>query len=52
MSLKDGAWLDASTRVVVVEFTLFNPNVLLILAGRLIVEFYPTGQLIPSHRFA
>uniref|UniRef100_A0A7S1N9G3 Polycystin cation channel PKD1/PKD2 domain-containing protein n=1 Tax=Eutreptiella gymnastica TaxID=73025 RepID=A0A7S1N9G3_9EUGL len=47
-SLKDNTWVDASTRVVVVEFTLFNPNVLLILAGRMIVEFYPTGQLLPS----
>eukprot|EP01012_Entosiphon_sulcatum_P018547 TRINITY_DN2327_c0_g1_i2.p1 TRINITY_DN2327_c0_g1~~TRINITY_DN2327_c0_g1_i2.p1 ORF type:complete len:683 (+),score=89.56 TRINITY_DN2327_c0_g1_i2:348-2396(+) len=46
--LKAGRWIDAQTRAVVVEFTLYNPNIRIICAIQLLVEFFPSGTVATS----
>ena len=36
-------WIDGQTRAVVIQFTIYNPNVQLFTAGTLLTEFLPTG---------
>ena len=38
-------WIDGQTRAVIVEFTLYNPNVQLFTAVSLLAEFMPTGGM-------
>eukprot|EP00668_Euglena_longa_P001127 GGOE01001345.1.p1 GENE.GGOE01001345.1~~GGOE01001345.1.p1 ORF type:complete len:861 (-),score=284.46 GGOE01001345.1:30-2579(-) len=39
-----GAW----TRAMIIDFTLYNSNTYLLLACRILVEFYPIGQILSS----
>jgi hypothetical protein len=43
--LKASAWLDAQTRALFVEFSLFLPSSNLLLAARLVVEVHPVGTI-------
>lgn len=45
LQLKDNNWIDIATRAVMIDFTLYNPNVHLIVAVELVVERYATGLL-------
>lgn len=49
--LREYLWIDRSTRVVMVDFTVYNANVNLFCAVRLAFEFQPTGGLLLSSSF-
>ena len=49
--LKLNTWLDRSTRVVMLDFTVYNANINMFCQIRLIVEFPTTGGAIPSWEF-
>ncbi len=38
-------WIDRQTRAVIVEFSIFNPNINLVGVAEIIVEFLPRSQL-------
>ena len=44
-------WIDRSTRVVMVDFTVYNANVNLFCVVKLAFEFPPTGGLMLSSSF-
>lgn len=44
-------WIDGQTRAVIIQLTLYNPNVQLFTAVTLLTEFLSTGGVIPQHRF-
>jgi len=44
-SLEEWYWLDVATRAVIVEFSVVNPNINIIINERLLFEFGPTGSL-------
>uniref|UniRef100_A0A8D2J050 Polycystin 2 like 1, transient receptor potential cation channel n=1 Tax=Varanus komodoensis TaxID=61221 RepID=A0A8D2J050_VARKO len=46
--LKDNLWLDRGTRVVFIDFSVYNANINLFCVLRLVVEFPATGGAIPS----
>jgi hypothetical protein len=48
--LHEWGWVDVQTRALVVEVNVFNPNVNIIIANRLLFEFSPTGKLLPTHQ--
>nr|CAB3264909.1 polycystin-2-like [Phallusia mammillata] len=50
-SLKANLWLERGTRVVFVDFTVYNANINLFCVVRLVVEFPPTGGAVPSWKF-
>ncbi|XP_078087585.1 polycystin-2-like protein 1 [Mustelus asterias] len=49
--LKSKLWLDSGSRAVFIDFTVYNANVNLFTAIRLLVEFPATGGAIPSSEF-
>nr|XP_054378752.1 polycystic kidney disease 2-like 1 protein isoform X7 [Pongo abelii] len=46
--LQEGLWLDRGTRVVFIDFSVYNANINLFCVLRLVVEFPATGGAIPS----
>ncbi|XP_074855560.1 polycystin-2-like protein 1 [Carettochelys insculpta] len=46
--LKENLWLDRGTRVVFIDFSVYNANINLFCVLRLVVEFPATGGAIPS----
>ncbi|KAK7810931.1 hypothetical protein U0070_013585 [Myodes glareolus] len=46
--LREGLWLDRGTRVVFIDFSVYNANINLFCVLRLVVEFPATGGTIPS----
>jgi hypothetical protein len=49
--LQLNSWIDSQTRAVLIEFSIFNPNINLVSAAEIIVEFLPTGSILTSARF-
>ena len=49
--LRQLQWIDDRTRAVMIQFTLYNPNVQLFTSATLLVEFLSTGGLHPQSRF-
>ncbi|EAW49833.1 polycystin 2 like 1, transient receptor potential cation channel [Homo sapiens] len=47
-ALQEGLWLDRGTRVVFIDFSVYNANINLFCVLRLVVEFPATGGAIPS----
>ncbi|XP_075072553.1 polycystin-2-like protein 1 isoform X3 [Mixophyes fleayi] len=47
-NLKNNLWLDRGTRVVFIDFSVYNANINLFCVLRLVVEFPATGGAIPS----
>eukprot|EP01063_Lacrimia_lanifica_P012712 TRINITY_DN19397_c0_g1_i1.p1 TRINITY_DN19397_c0_g1~~TRINITY_DN19397_c0_g1_i1.p1 ORF type:complete len:914 (+),score=350.76 TRINITY_DN19397_c0_g1_i1:121-2862(+) len=43
----DDHWADPQTRAVMVDFTVFNPNVQMFVVVQLLVEWLPTGSVVP-----
>ncbi|CAF3988800.1 unnamed protein product [Adineta steineri] len=41
------SWIDSQTRAVIIQLTLYNPNVVLFTSVTFLVEFLSTGSLIP-----
>uniref|UniRef100_A0A8C0GKI8 Polycystin 2 like 1, transient receptor potential cation channel n=1 Tax=Chelonoidis abingdonii TaxID=106734 RepID=A0A8C0GKI8_CHEAB len=46
--LKEKLWLDRGTRVIFIDFSVYNANINLFCVLRLVVEFPATGGAIPS----
>uniref|UniRef100_A0A674GK00 Polycystin 2 like 1, transient receptor potential cation channel n=1 Tax=Taeniopygia guttata TaxID=59729 RepID=A0A674GK00_TAEGU len=46
--LKEKLWLDRGTRVVFIDFSVYNANINLFCVLRLVVEFPATGGAVPS----
>ena len=44
-------WIDRQTRAVIIEFSIFNPNINLIGVAEITVEFLPTGSIVTSSSF-
>jgi polycystin 1L2 len=44
-------WINNQTRAVLIQLTLYNPNVRLMTAVTLLLEFLPSGGISPSARF-
>nr|XP_020638305.1 polycystic kidney disease 2-like 2 protein isoform X2 [Pogona vitticeps] len=49
--LKDHSWITRGTRIVFIDFSMYNANVNLFCIVRLVVEFPATGGVIPSWQF-
>uniref|UniRef100_A0A4W3J2G4 Polycystin-2 n=1 Tax=Callorhinchus milii TaxID=7868 RepID=A0A4W3J2G4_CALMI len=49
--LKENLWLDRGTRVVFIDFTVYNANINLFCVIRLVVEFPATGGALSSWQF-
>ena len=49
--LKESLWIDRATRVVFVDFSVYNANLNLFCIIKLIFEFPATGGIIPSNEF-
>lgn len=50
-SIRDNDWIDRGTRVVFIEFTIYNPNINVICSAKLTIEILPTGSLVSSTDF-
>jgi polycystin 1L2 len=44
------SWLDKQTRAVIIQLSLYNPNVNLFIFVTILAEFLPTGGVFPSAR--
>ncbi|CAF3428948.1 unnamed protein product, partial [Rotaria sp. Silwood2] len=44
-------WIDSQTRAVIIQLSLYNPNVALFTCVTFLVEFLSTGGLFPQSRF-
>ncbi|CAF3860190.1 unnamed protein product, partial [Adineta steineri] len=44
-------WIDSQTRAIIIQLTLYNPEVVLFTSVTFLVEFLSTGSLIPQYRF-
>lgn len=44
-------WIDDRTRAVLIEMSLYNPNIAMFTSVTLLMEFLATGNLIPTARF-
>ena len=49
--LQKNNWIDRQTRAIIVEFSVFNPNIKLITVAEILFEILPTGTIIRSARF-
>ncbi|XP_060094308.1 polycystin-2-like protein 2 [Heteronotia binoei] len=49
--LKEHGWLTRGTRVVFIDFSMYNANVNLFCIVRLVLEFPATGGILPSWQF-
>ncbi|XP_076368473.1 polycystin-2-like [Tachypleus tridentatus] len=49
--LRQNLWLSRATRVVFLDFTVYNSNINLFCVARIVFEFPPTGGMIPSWTF-
>ncbi|XP_022247733.1 polycystin-2-like, partial [Limulus polyphemus] len=49
--LRKNLWLSRATRVVFLDFTVYNANINLFCVARIVFEFPPTGGMIPSWTF-
>uniref|UniRef100_A0A1I8MDB2 Polycystin cation channel n=1 Tax=Musca domestica TaxID=7370 RepID=A0A1I8MDB2_MUSDO len=50
-TLKSSKWIDRGTRIVVVEFVLFNYNSLMFDNVKILAELPPVGGIVTSHQF-
>ena len=48
--LKEDDWVDMSTRSVLVSLSTYNPSLRLVMAVRLQVEFFESGNILPRLR--
>ena len=49
--LKQMEWIDRQTRAVFIEFSVYNPNINLVMVSTILVEFLPGGSIFTSVRF-
>ena len=44
-------WIDQQTRAIIIQMSLYNPNINLFTSVTVVVEMLATGNLIPTARF-
>jgi polycystin 1L2 len=44
-------WVDSQTRAIFVEFSVYNPNVNLVMVSTILIEFLSSGSILTSARF-
>jgi len=49
--LKQMEWIDRQTRAVFIEFSVYNPNINLVMVSTILVEFLPSGSILTLSRF-
>jgi polycystin 1L2 len=49
--LKEMQWIDRQTRAVFIEFSVFNPNIDLVMVSTILVEFLSSGSILTTARF-
>lgn len=49
--LKNSNWIDDSTAVIFIDFVIYNPNLDRITSVELLLEFPPSGDIVPSYKF-
>ena len=49
--LREGLWIDRATRLIIVDFTIYNANINMFCIVKLAFEIPPTGGLSTSTRF-
>jgi polycystin 1L2 len=49
--LRELSWIDSHTRAIIIEMTLFNPNVELFTSIRFVTEFFSTGGVFVQSHF-
>ncbi|KAE9421875.1 hypothetical protein Angca_005551, partial [Angiostrongylus cantonensis] len=52
MGFQGNRWIDRASRVVIIDFTMFNANVNLFCIARLLLELPASGGVLPSYRFS
>jgi Polycystin cation channel len=45
------SWIDDRTRAIIIQMSLYNPNIRMFTSGTLLAEFLTTGSVIPTARF-
>ncbi|XP_065358834.1 polycystin-2-like protein 2 [Calliphora vicina] len=50
-NLKANKWIDRGTRMIILEFVLFNINTNIFNNVKIIAEVPPVGGIVPSHQF-
>ena len=49
--LREINWIDRQTRAVFVEFSVYNPNINLVMVSTILVEFLSSGSILTTARF-
>ena len=49
--LKKMSWIDRQTRAVIVEFSVYNPNINMIMVSKILVEFLESGSILTTATF-
>jgi len=49
--LRETQWIDRQTRAVFVEFSVYNPNINLVMISTILVEFLSTGTILTTAKF-
>jgi len=49
--LQEMNWIDRQTRAVFAEFSVYNPNINLVMVSTILVEFLPSGSLLATAQF-
>jgi len=49
--LRENRWIDRGTRVIYLDFTVYNPNINLFCVAKLTVEYPPSGGAMSSQKF-
>ena len=49
--LKKMNWVDRQTRAVIVEFSVYNPNINMIMVSKILVEFLESGSILTTASF-
>ena len=47
--LRSSTWIDFATRLVSIDFSVYNPSMDIITTGSFVTEFMPSGDVIPSY---
>lgn len=50
-NLHENGWINRGTRVVFIEFTIYNPNINIFCSTKLTMEVLPTGGLVTSSSY-
>ena len=44
-------WIDLQTRAVIAEFSVYNPNINLLMVSSILIEFLPSGSVLTTASF-